>query len=232
MCWWWVLIVGMTEFLSNIKIALGLSDNNLAIIALVFAVIFVIIRCFHYIVNRVDAKDDKQFEVLYKIIDDDSFVERLNSQPFLIKQLFYRRFYLLKEYKVEEIEFLMSQSRLEISLYELSDLKSSNIIKFENGKYVKSFNILTNYWVNNFRKLIALTIIGFLFWIVIMSVFFVLFLESKVLFYLAVAPIFVLEIYLLMRIDGVRAYLRTKDVIDSFLYQSEMFKNNQGMNNT
>ena len=224
--------MGMTEFLSNIKIALGLSDNNLAIIALVFAVIFVIIRCFHYIVNRVDAKDDKQFEVLYKIIDDDSFVERLNSQPFLIKQLFYRRFYLLKEYKVEEIEFLMSQSRLEISLYELSDLKSSNIIKFENGKYVKSFNILTNYWVNNFRKLIALTIIGFLFWIVIMSVFFVLFLESKVLFYLAVAPIFVLEIYLLMRIDGVRAYLRTKDVIDSFLYQSEMFKNNQGMNNT
>lgn len=227
-----MLIVGMTEFLSNIKIALGLSDNNLAIIALVFAVIFVIIRCFHYIVNRVDAKDDKQFEVLYKIIDDDSFVERLSNQPFLIKQLFYRRFYLLKEYKVEEIEFLMSQSRLEISLYELSDLKSSNIIKFENGKYVKSFNILTNYWVNNFRKLIALTIIGFLFWIVIMSVFFVLFLESKVLFYLAVTPIFVLEIYLLMRIDGVRAYLRTKDVIDSFLYQSEMFKNNQGMNNT
>lgn len=222
----------MTEFLSNIKIALGLSDNILAILALVFAVVFLLARVFNYLINRIDAKDDKQFEVLYKIIDDDSFVERLSNQPFLIKQLFYRRFYLLKEYKVEEIEFLMSQSRLEISLYELSDLKSSNIIKFENGKYVKSFNILTNYWVNNFRKLIALTIIGFLFWIVIMSVFFVLFLESKVLFYLAVTPIFVLEIYLLMRIDGVRAYLRTKDVIDSFLYQSEMFKNNQGMNNT
>ena len=222
----------MTEFLSNIKIALGLSDNILAILALGFAVVFLLARVFNYLINRIDAKDDKQFEVLYKIIDDDSFVERLSNQPFLIKQLFYRRFYLLKEYKVEEIEFLMSQSRLEISLYELSDLKSSNIIKFENGKYVKSFNILTNYWVNNFRKLIALTIIGFLFWIVIMSVFFVLFLESKVLFYLAVTPIFVLEIYLLMRIDGVRAYLRTKDVIDSFLYQSEMFKNNQGMNNT
>lgn len=222
----------MTEFLSNIKIALGLSDNILAILALVFAVVFLLARVFNYLINRIDAKDDKQFEVLYKIIDDDSFVERLSNQTFLIKQLFYRCFYLLKEYKVEEIEFLMSQSRLEISLYELSDLKSSNIIKFENGKYVKSFNILTNYWVNNFRKLIALTIIGFLFWIVIMSVFFVLFLESKVLFYLAVTPIFVLEIYLLMRIDGVRAYLRTKDVIDSFLYQSEMFKNNQGMNNT
>lgn len=224
--------MGVTEFLSNIKIALGLSDNILAVLALVFAVVFLLARVFNYLINRIDAKDDKQFEVLYKIIDDDSFVERLSNQPFLIKQLFYRRFYLLKEYKVEEIEFLMSQSRLEISLYELSDLKSSNIIKFENGKYVKSFNILTNYWVNNFRKLIALTIIGFLFWIVIMSVFFVLFLESKVLFYLAVAPIFVLEIYLLMRIDGVKAYLRTKDVIDSFLYQSELFKNNQGMNDT
>lgn len=224
--------MGVTEFLSNIKIALGLSENILAVLALVFAVVFLLARVFNYLINRIDAKDDKQFEVLYKIIDDDSFVERLSNQPFLIKQLFYRRFYLLKEYKVEEIEFLMSQSRLEISLYELSDLKSSNIIKFENGKYVKSFNILTNYWVNNFRKLIALTIIGFLFWIVIMSVFFVLFLESKVLFYLAVAPIFVLEIYLLMRIDGIRAYLRTKDVIDSFLYQSELFKNNQGMNDT
>ncbi|MGP9689216.1 hypothetical protein ACT3TH_08665 [Psychrobacter sp. AOP22-C1-C5] len=224
--------MGVTEFLSNIKIALGLSDNILAVLALIFAVVFLLARVFNYLINRIDAKDDKQFEVLYKIIDDDSFVERLSNQPFLIKQLFYRRFYLLKEYKVEEIEFLMSQSRLEISLYELSDLKSSNIIKFENGKYVKSFNILTNYWVNNFRKLTALTIIGFLFWIVIMSVFFVSFLESKVLFYLAVAPIFVLEIYLLMRIDGVKAYLRTKDVIDSFLYQSELFKNNQGMNDT
>ena len=232
MCLWWVLIVGMTEFLSNIKIALGLSDNNLAIIALVFAVIFVIIRCFHYIVNRVDAKDDKQFEVLYKIIDDDSFVERLNSQPFLIKQLFYRRFYLLKEYKVEEIEFLMSQRRLEINLYDLSDLKAGRIIRFEDGRYIKCSNRLTNYWISNPKKFIALIVIGCLFWIVLTAAFFLILFKSNILFYLSITPIFILEIYLLIKFYAVRAYLKTKDVIDSFLYQSEMFKNNQGMNNT
>lgn len=232
MCWWWVLIVGIAEFLNNIKVALGLSDNILAILALIFAVIFLLVRVFNYLISRIDAKDDKQFEILYKIIDDDSFVERLNSQPFLIKQLFYRRFYLLKEYKVEEIEFLMSQRRLEINLYDLSDLKAGRIIRFENGRYIKCSNKLTDYWANNFRKFIALIMLFFLFWIVITAFFFVLFLESRMLFYIALAPIFILEIYLLMKIDGVNAYLRTKDVIDSFLYQSELFKNNQGMNNT
>ncbi|MEN6668901.1 hypothetical protein AAJP47_00820 [Psychrobacter sp. B38] len=223
--------MNLTEFLSNIKIALGLSDNNLAILALVFAVIFVIIRCFHYIVNRVDAKDDKQFEVLYKIIDDNSFVERLNNQPFLIKQLFYRRFYLLKEYKVEEIEFLMSQRRLEINLYDLSDLKSGRIIRFENGRYIKCSNRLTNYWINNAKKFMALVVMGCLFWIGIMAALFLLLLKSSILFYLSMTPIFILEIYLLIKFYAVRAYLKTKDVIDGFLYQSELFKNNQGTNN-
>lgn len=223
--------MGITDFLHNIKIALGLSDSILAIIALVFAVIFLLARVFNYLINRIDSKNDKQFEVLCKIIDDDKFVERLSNQPFLIKQLFYKRFYVLKEYEVEEIEFLMSQSRLEIGLYDLNDLKSSNVLKFENGRYIKSLNILTNYWVHNFRKFIALVIIGSLFWIVIMAAFFVSFLESKLLFYFALVPIFALEIYLLMKIDGVKACIRTKDVIDSFLHQSELFKNNQGTNN-
>lgn len=225
-----MLIVGITEFLHNIKIALGFSDNILSIIALIFAVIFLLARVFNYLINRIDTKDDKQFEVLCKIIDDDKFGERLSNQPFLIKQLFYKRFYVLKGYKVEEIEFLMSQSRLEIDLYDLSDLKSSNILKFEDGRYSKSLNILTDYWVHNFRKFIALVTIGFLLWIVIMAAFFVSFLETKLLFYFALIPIFALEIYLLMKIDGVKAYLRTKDVIDSVLYQSELFKNNQGTN--
>lgn len=214
----------MTEFLHNVKIASGLSDHTITIIAILFAVIFVLIRFFSYIVSRVDTRDDKQFEVLYKIIDDESFVGRLNNQPFLIKQLFYRRFYLLKEYKVEEIEFLMSQSRLKISLYELSNLKSGRLIKFEDGRYVKHFPVLTDYWIKNFQKFIVLTIIGFLFWILIAAFFFFVLLQSNTLFYIALIPIFALEIYLLIKIDAVRAYLRTKDVIDVFYIKANYLK--------
>ncbi|WP_250162777.1 hypothetical protein [Psychrobacter sp. WY6] len=93
--------MGVTEFLNNVKIASGLSDHTITIITILFAVIFVFIRVFDYIVNRFDTKD-KQFEMLYKIIDDENFLKRLGNQPFLIKQLFYKRFYLLKTIRLKK----------------------------------------------------------------------------------------------------------------------------------
>jgi hypothetical protein len=41
--------------------------------------------------------------------------------------------------------------------------------------------------------------------------------------------IFILEIYLLIKIETAKAYLKTQDDIDGFLYQSELFKYNQGI---
>ncbi|WP_352259351.1 hypothetical protein [Psychrobacter sp. TB55-MNA-CIBAN-0194] len=224
--------MGMAEFLSSAQIALGLNDYAQAIITIIVITILVFVRPFNYIVNRVDAKDDKQFEMLYKIIDDENFLERLSNQPFLIKQLFYKRFYLLKDYKVEEIEFLMSQKSLKISLYEISTLKSGSIIKFQNGKYIKNINSLTNYWIRHYRRFNTFIIIGFLCWILISSFFFLILFKSTTLFYISIAPLFLLEIYLLIKIDGVRAYLRTKNVIDDFIHQSALFEDNQGNRNT
>lgn len=224
--------MGMAEFLSSAQIAFGLNDYAQAIITIIVITILVFVRPFNYIVNRVDAKDDKQFEMLYKIIDDENFLERLSNQPFLIKQLFYKRFYLLKDYKVEEIEFLMSQKSLKISLYEISTLKSGSIIKFQNGKYIKNINSLTNYWIRHHRRLNTFIIIGFLCWILISLFFFLMLFKSTTLFYISIAPLFLLEIYLLIKIDGVRAYLRTKNVIDDFIHQSTLFKDNQGNRNT
>ena len=222
----------ITELLNHVKTITGFDDFSLAIIALVFFGIFVLVKIFIYTVNRVDTKDDKQFEMLYKIIDDENFLERLSNQPFLIKQLFYKRFYLLRDYKVEEIEFLMSQKILKISLYEISTLKSGSIIKFEDGKYIKNINILTNYWINQYRRFNTLIIIGFLCWILISSLFFLVLFKREILFCIAITPLFLLEIYLLIKIDSVRAYLRTKNVIDEFLHQSALFKDNQGNRNT
>ena len=224
--------MGMAEFLSSAQIALGLNDYAQAIITIIVITVLVFVRPFNYIVNRVDAKDDKQFEMLYKIIDDENFLERLSNQPFLIKQLFYKRFYLLKDYKVEEIEFLMSQKSLKISLYEISTLKSGSIIKFQNGKYIKNINSLTNYWIRHHRRFNTFIIIGFLCWILISLFFFLILFKSTTLFYISIAPLFLLEIYLLIKIDGVRAYLRTKNVIDDFIHQSTLFKDNQGNRNT
>ncbi|MBH0086376.1 hypothetical protein I6E84_09120 [Psychrobacter sp. SCQQ22] len=224
--------MGMAEFLSSAQIALGLNDYAQAIITIIVITVLVFVRPFNYIVNRVDAKDDKQFEMLYKIIDDENFLERLSNQPFLIKQLFYKRFYLLKDYKVEEIEFLMSQKSLKISLYEISTLKSGSIIKFQNGKYIKNINSLTNYWIRHHRRFNTFIIIGFLCWILISLFFFLILFKSTTLFYISIAPLFLLEIYLLIKIDGVRAYLRTKNVIDDFIHQSALFEDNQGNRNT
>ena len=224
--------MGMAEFLSSAQIALGLNDYAQAIITIIVITVLVFVRPFNYIVNRVDAKDDKQFEMLYKIIDDENFLERLSNQPFLIKQLFYKRFYLLKDYKVEEIEFLMSQKSLKISLYEISTLKSGSIIKFQNGKYIKNINSLTNYWIRHHRRFNTFIIIGFLCWILISLFFFLILFKSTTLFYVSIVPLFLLEIYLLIKIDGVRAYLRTKNVIDDFIHQSALFEDNQGNRNT
>lgn len=232
MYWWWVLIVGVTEFLNNVKIASGLSDHTITIITILFAVIFVFIRVFDYIVNRFDTKDNKQFEMLYKIIDDENFLKRLGNQPFLIKQLFYKRFYLLKNYKVEEIEFLMSQKDMKINLYELSTLKSGSIIRFEDGNYIQSIDILTGYWSNNYSRFNIFIIIGFLSWILVAAAFFLVLLKSNALFYISITPLFGLEIYLLMKIDAVKAYLRTKNLIDDLVYQSVLFKNNQSNRDT
>ena len=224
--------MGITEFLNNIKIALELDDYTITIIAVIFAVIFTFIKVLNYIVTRIDAKDDKQFEMLYKIIDDEDFLRRLSNQPFLIKQLFYKRFYLLRDYKVEEIEFLMSQKSLKINLYELSSLKTGSIIKFENKQYIKSVSNLVEYWSNNYIRFNILIIIGFLFWILISAFYFLLIYKSNILFYLAMTPLFGLEIYLLIKIDTVKAYLRTKNVIEDFVHQSVLFKNNQGNSDT
>lgn len=222
----------MTEFLNNVKIALGLSDHAITIIAILFAVIFAFIKVLNYIVTRVDAKDDKQFEMLYKIIDDEDFLRRLSNQPFLIKQLFYKRFYLLRDYKVEEIEFLMSQKNLKVNLYELSSLKTGSIIKFEDRQYIKSVSSFIEYWSDNYLRFNILIIIGFLFWILISAFYFLLIYKSNILFYIAMTPLFGLEIYLLIKIDAVRAYLRTKNVIEDFVHQSVLFKNNQGNSDT
>ena len=182
--------MGMAEFLSSAQIALGLNDYAQAIITIIVITILVFVRPFNYIVNRVDAKDDKQFEMLYKIIDDENFLERLSNQPFLIKQLFYKRFYLLKDYKVEEIEFLMSQKSLKISLYEISTLKSGSIIKFQNGKYIKNIKSLTNYWIRHHRRFNTFIIIGFLCWILISLFFFLILFKSTTLFYISIVPLF------------------------------------------
>ncbi len=223
--------MGITEFLGNIRIILGLSNFAIAIATIIIVLIWILIKFVDYVINRVDIKDDKQFEVLYKIIEDKDFLDQLNNQPYLIKQLFYKRFYLLKNYKVEEIEFLMSQSRLEINLNELSNLKSGRILKFKNGAYCKSIDNITFYWANNYRRSNAFIVIGFVFWIVVSAFFCILFLKSITLFYASIVPLLMLEGYLLVKVEVVKSYLKYQDDINDFVYQSEVFKNRQGNSN-
>ncbi|WP_114700316.1 hypothetical protein [Psychrobacter proteolyticus] len=222
----------IAEILNYLKTITRFSETLLAIIALVFSGIFVLVKIFIYIINRVDTKDDKQFETLYKIIDDANFLERLSNQPFLIKQLFYKRFYILKNYKIEEIEFLMSQKVLKISLHELSVLKSGSIIRFEDGQYIKKVRGLSSYWSNNYHRFNIFIIIFFLIWILIVGFLSLVLFQNQTLFYIAMIPLYILEAYLLFKIDAVRTYLRTKDVIDEFVHQSQLFKDNQGNRNT
>ncbi|MEL0619796.1 hypothetical protein [Psychrobacter proteolyticus] len=217
----------IAEILTYIKIITGFGESSLAIIALIFSGIFLLVKLFIYIVNRVDAKDDKQFEMLYKIIDDENFLERLSNQPFLIKQLFYKRLYLLKDYKVEEIEFLMSQKFLKINLHELSALKSGSIIRFEDGQYIKKVRGLSSYWSNNYHRFNIFIIIFFLIWILIVGFLSLVLFQNQTLFYIATIPLYILEAYLLFKIDAVRTYLRTKNLIDEFVHQSQLFKDNQ-----
>lgn len=217
----------IAEILTYIKIITGFGESSLAIIALIFSGIFLLVKLFIYIVNRVDAKDDKQFEMLYKIIDDENFLERLSNQPFLIKQLFYKRLYLLKDYKVEEIEFLMSQKFLKINLHELSALKSGSIIRFEDGQYIKKVKGLSSYWSNNYHRFNIFIIIFFLIWILIVGFLSLVLFQNQTLFYIAMIPLYILEAYLLFKIDTVRTYLRTKNLIDEFVHQSQLFKDNQ-----
>ncbi|MFP3456058.1 hypothetical protein R0J89_07315 [Psychrobacter sp. SIMBA_152] len=217
----------IAEILTYIKIITGFGESSLAIIALIFSGIFLLVKLFIYIVNRVDAKDDKQFEMLYKIIDDENFLERLSNQPFLVKQLFYKRLYLLKDYKVEEIEFLMSQKFLKINLHELSALKSGSIIRFEDGQYIKKVRGLSSYWSNNYHRFNIFIIIFFLIWILIVGFLSLVLFQNQTLFYIAMIPLYILEAYLLFKIDTVRTYVRTKNLIDEFVHQSQLFKDNQ-----
>ncbi|MGE6246104.1 hypothetical protein ACQKCF_08900 [Psychrobacter proteolyticus] len=224
--------MGIAEILNYLKTITRFSETLLAIIALVFSGIFVLVKIFIYIINRVDTKDDKQFETLYKIIDDANFLERLSNQPFLIKQLFYKRFYILKDYKIEEIEFLMSQKVLKISLHELSVLKSGSIIRLEDGHYIKNIRGLIGHWNNSYYRFNFFIIISFLIWILIAGFLFLVLFRNQTLFYIAMIPLYILEAYLLFKIDAVRTYLRKKDVIDDFIHQGVLFKDNQGNRNT
>ncbi len=216
----------ITEFLSNIRIALDLSNFTIAIIAIMFAVILGFMKLFNYIVNRIDAKDDKQFEVLYKIIEDRNFFVSLNNQPYLIKQLFYKRFYSLKDYDVGEVEFLMSQNNLKISLNQLTNLKSGHIIEFENDRYVKTVDKITYYWSNNYRRSNLLIVIGFAVYIVISTLFCNIFLDSITLFYISIIPLLMLETYLLIKVEVVQSYLRSQAYLDGFITQSIEYRDN------
>ncbi|MGP4849047.1 hypothetical protein ACTXGQ_33440, partial [Marinobacter sp. 1Y8] len=141
--------------------------------------------------------------------------------------LFYKRLYLLKDYKVEEIEFLMSQKFLKINLHELSALKSGSIIRFEDGQYIKKVRGLSSYWSNNYHRFNIFIIIFFLIWILIVGFLSLVLFQNQTLFYIAMIPLYILEAYLLFKIDAVRTYLRTKNLIDEFVHQSQLFKDNQ-----
>lgn len=208
------------ELLEYLKTGLNLSEPVFTIIFFAIVLLFFVVKFFIFISSRIDAKDDKQFDMLYKIIEDDSFLSRLSNQPYLIKQLFYKRFYLLKDYNVEEVEFLMSQNSLKISLNQLTTLKSGHIIKFEDGRYTKTVNRLTNYWADNFRRFNFFIMLGFAFWILISACLCILLLKSTALFYASIIPLFILEVYLLVKIEAVKAYLKSQDYIDDFITQS------------
>jgi len=76
------------------------------------------------------------------------------------------------------------------------------------------------------HRLIALILYGQS-WILISAFLFLL--KKSNLFYISMTLIFILEIYLLIKIETAKAYLKTQDDIDGFLYQSELFKYNQGI---
>lgn len=222
----------ITNILEYIKIIMNFSETAIAILGVTLLALFLAVKFFLFVSNRIDNKDDKQFEVLLRIIDDNDFLQRLSKQPYLVKQFFYKRFYLLKDYKVEEIEFLMSQNSLKINLYELSRLKSSNIIKFKDGHYIKKLDILTYHWTSNYRRFNIIIIVLFLLLILFSGAIFLFYFKSNILFYVSLIPLFLLEIYLLIKIEAVKTYIKTQDDIDGFLYQSEIFKNNQGNSQT
>lgn len=212
--------MGITEFLSNVKTVSDLGNSEIAIITIVIALIWLLIKFVNYVINRIDTKDDKQFDVIYKVIEDESFLEKLHNQPYLIKQLFYKRFYLLKKYQIGEIEFLMSQKNLRINLNDLTSLKSGHIVNFEDGRYIKTVDKLTHYWANNYQTFKLLIVIGFIFWIVVSAVFCIIFLKSTTLFYISSFVPLILEVYLLVKVEVVKTYLKTKDYIDDFIIQS------------
>ena len=212
--------MGITEFLSNVKTVLGLGNFAITIATIVLALMGLLIKFVKYVINRVDIKDDKQFDVIYKVIEDEGFLEKLHNQPYLIKQLFYKRFYLLKEYQIEETEFLMSQKNLRINLNDLTSLKSGHIVNFEDGRYIKTVDKLTHYWANNYQTFKLLIVIGFIFWIVVSTVFCIIFLKSNTLFYISSFFPLILEVYLLVKVEVVKTYLKTKDYIDDFIIQS------------
>ena len=212
--------MGITEFLSNVKTALSLGDFAIAIAMIVIALMWQLIKFANYVINRVDIKDDKQFDIIYKIIEDEGFLGKLHSQPYLIKQLFYKRFYLLKAYQIEEVDFLMSQKTLSINLNELTSLKSKRILNFKDGRYIKTVDKLTHYWANNYKIFNLLIAIGFIFWIVVSAVFCIIFLKSTTLFYLSSFFPLTLEVYLLIKVEVVKTYLKTQDHIDDFIIQS------------
>lgn len=215
------------DFLKNIKELLGLNDTTVAIAVIIIFLIFAFIKFFNYIINRVEMKDDKQFEVLYKIIEDEHFIEKLRQQPYLIKQIFYKRFYLLKNYQVEEIEFLLSQNRLNISLYEIESLKSGKILVFKNGRYRNFDNKLIQYWANHYWLVNFFILVFFILWIAIWSYIGSNLFNSTVVFNYMMIPLFVLEVYLLWKVDLVKTYQRTRNYILEFVIQSENFSNNR-----
>lgn len=51
--------MGITEFLSNVKTVSDLGNSEIAIITIVIALIWLLIKFVNYVINRIDTKDDK-----------------------------------------------------------------------------------------------------------------------------------------------------------------------------
>ncbi|TXD98321.1 hypothetical protein ES754_05185 [Psychrobacter frigidicola] len=178
------------------------------------------------------SKSDKQFDTLMRIIEDESFTEKLKSAPFLVKQLTFENFYSLRNYQTTEIEFLLEQSCLPLDLNQIDTLKKGKVLLFCNNKYQLNMNWLHRFWS---KKIIWKGIlIGFIF--LFISVIALLLIQNfasyTLIYILALIGFVTIEFNLIFKHEAIKTYSKEEFAIQSLIEKSELFENNQGTNNT
>ena len=218
--------------LTILQSALGLSSFDSAVLNVLILSIPVLLSFFGFMQVGKNYKNDKQFEVLLKIIDSSSFLRRLEKAPILVKQLFFENIHSLRKYNTSEIDFLFMEKFNLLTLNDLDELKKGGLLVFNDHNYMIKKGKFIYFWIENFKISSFILMLIFL-TIAVVTLYLIEKFTPFIWMYIYFLIIFIfIEFYLIFKLQAIKLFLEKKDAIETLIARSEVFKINKGNSNT